>query len=82
MSSESTRTTNYHGDEISPRLKDYEPVAQSVPYGTEVESVLFDGYPQIVKAGRVTADLFREGGEGCNGSYAQWCAFGSRYLPS
>jgi len=49
MTSKSARTTIYHGDEIRPRLKDYKPFAQSVPYGTDVKGVYFDGYPQITK---------------------------------
>ena len=45
------RITIYNGDEIRPILPLSEnwPVAEPVPYGTDVEGVYFDGYPQIVK---------------------------------
>lgn len=44
-----TKTTVYNGDSIRIRLKDYEPMAQPVPYGTNLKGVYFDGYPQIQK---------------------------------
>ncbi len=44
-----TRASVYNGDSVRVRVKDYEPVAQPVPYGSNVDSVYFDGYPQIVK---------------------------------
>jgi uncharacterized protein len=43
------KPTIYHGDDIRPRLKDYKPFSQSVPYGTDIKGVYFEGYPQIVK---------------------------------
>lgn len=49
MSAVTSGPTIYHGDDIRPMLKNYKPVAQSVPSGTDVKDVLFDGYPQIVK---------------------------------
>jgi predicted acyl esterase len=39
----------YSGNAIRYNIKDYSPSAQPIPYGTSVEGVLFDGYPQIVK---------------------------------
>jgi len=46
-----TETTVYSGDSFSIRVpeKTDVPVAESVPYGTDVTGVYFDGYPQIVK---------------------------------
>jgi putative CocE/NonD family hydrolase len=44
-----TETTIYSGDEISIRVTGEKPAAHPVPYGTDVEGVYFDGYPQIVK---------------------------------
>ncbi len=49
MAAKPERTTIYHGDEIRPRIKDYKPFAQPVPYGTDIKGVFFDGYPQLVK---------------------------------
>lgn len=43
------RITIYHADDIRPRLKDYRPQAQPIPYGTNIQGVYFDGYPQITK---------------------------------
>ena len=39
----------YSGDSIKYTIKDYRPHAQPVPFGTNVQGVLFDGYPQVVK---------------------------------
>jgi predicted acyl esterase len=39
----------YSGDSIRINVKGYKPSPHSVAYGTNVEGVLFDGYPQIVK---------------------------------
>lgn len=36
-------------DSIAHKIKGFEPVAEAVPYGTDVDGVYFDGYPQIVK---------------------------------
>ena len=49
MDSKTTRVSIYRGDEIRPRLKDYKPFGQPVPYGSDVKGVFFDGYPQITK---------------------------------
>jgi predicted acyl esterase len=46
---ESDRTSIYHGDELRPRLRDYKPSAQAVPYGSDVQGTFFDGYPQLIK---------------------------------
>ena len=43
------RTVVYNRDSIRIRLKDYDPTAQSVPYGTNINGTYFDGYPQILK---------------------------------
>jgi predicted acyl esterase len=48
MDAKSERTTIHHGDEIRPRIKDYKPFAQPVPYGTDIKGVYFDGYPKLV----------------------------------
>jgi predicted acyl esterase len=39
----------YSGDSLNFNLKDYTPSPQQIPYGANVEGVLFDGYPQLVK---------------------------------
>jgi uncharacterized protein len=39
----------YNGDSVRVTVKGYKPVAQPIPYGTEVKGVYFDGYPQLVK---------------------------------
>jgi putative CocE/NonD family hydrolase len=39
----------YSGDAIRYNIKDYSPSPQTIPHGANVEGVLFDGYPQIVK---------------------------------
>lgn len=39
----------YTGDSVRINIKGYQPTAHPVPYGTKVEGMLFDGYPQIVK---------------------------------
>ena len=39
----------YSGDAARMTIKGYKPVPAPVPFGTPVEGVLFDGYPQIVK---------------------------------
>ena len=39
----------YNGDAIKLTVKGYVPSAQSVPYGTNVKGMYFEGYPQIVK---------------------------------
>ena len=39
----------YSGDSVRVTVKGYKPVAQAVPYGTDVKGIYFDGYPQIVK---------------------------------
>jgi len=49
MASKPTRVSIYHGDEVRPRLKDYKPFGQPIPYGTDVKGIFFDGYPQITK---------------------------------
>ncbi len=43
------RVSIFSGDSVAHRIKGYEPVAEAVPYGTDVEGRYFDGYPQIVK---------------------------------
>ena len=49
MSDWGIRQEIYSGDGIRLKVPGYHPVPQQVPYGTEVEGVYFDGYPQIVK---------------------------------
>ena len=39
----------YSGDSVRLTIKGYVPSPQSVPHGTNVKGVYFDGYPQIVK---------------------------------
>ena len=39
----------YTGDSVKVTIKGYMPSPQPVPHGTNVKSVYFDGYPQIVK---------------------------------
>ena len=46
---EQNKTSIYSGDSAEHRVKSFEPVAEPVPYGTDVEGKYFDGYPQIVK---------------------------------
>jgi len=46
-----TRASIYNGDSFKFRVKDYVPVTQQVPHGSNVEGVYFDGYPQIIKQG-------------------------------
>lgn len=41
--------STYSGDEAQIQGKNPMPVPSPVPFGTKVEGVLFDGYPQIVK---------------------------------
>jgi len=41
--------STYSGDSIRINVKGYKPAPHPVPYGTKVEGMLFDGYPQIVK---------------------------------
>ncbi len=43
------RQTTYSGDSLRYNLKDYSPFPQPVPFGQNVQGVLFDGYPQLVK---------------------------------
>ena len=43
------RVSIFSGDSVEHRIKGFEPVAEVVPYGTEVEGKYFDGYPQILK---------------------------------
>lgn len=46
----STPTSVYQGDSVNLSLKGYKPKATTVPYGSNVEGVYFDGYPQLEKA--------------------------------
>ena len=39
----------YSSDSTRVTVKGYKPVAQAVPYGTDVKGIYFDGYPQVVK---------------------------------
>ena len=39
----------YSGDSVKVRVQGHVPSPSPVPYGTDVEGVYFDGYPQIVK---------------------------------
>ncbi|WP_096700286.1 hypothetical protein [Magnetospirillum sp. 15-1] len=39
----------YSGDEAQVQIKGLKPAPHPVPFGTKVDGVLFDGYPQIVK---------------------------------
>jgi predicted acyl esterase len=39
----------YCGDSLRVRIKDYKPFPQTVPYGTNVQGIYFDGYPQLIK---------------------------------
>jgi hypothetical protein len=43
------RQSVFSGDSFRIRIKGYEPFPQKAPYGAEIEGVLFDGYPQLVK---------------------------------
>jgi|TARA_B100002003_G_scaffold10898_1_gene9350 hypothetical protein len=49
MGDENSRSSIYVGDSIRWTIEGYESTPQSVAYGTDVEGVFFDGYPQIVK---------------------------------
>jgi len=44
------RASIYLADEIQGVLSGFVPSAQAVPYGSDVEDVYFDGYPQIIKS--------------------------------
>ena len=44
-----TPTGVYKPDSIGLMIPGYEPQPQAVPYGTKVDGVYFDGYPQVVK---------------------------------
>jgi len=39
----------FSGDGYRLTVKDLDPVGESIPYGTDVKGVYYDGYPQIVK---------------------------------
>jgi len=39
----------YDGDDVAVRIKDYIAFNEPVPYGTDVDGVLFNGYPMIIK---------------------------------
>lgn len=45
----STPTSVYKPDEIGLMVPGYEPKAQAVPYGSKLDGVYFDGYPQLIK---------------------------------
>ena len=45
----STEVTIYLPDDINLLVPDYKPKPCPVPYGTDVEGMYFDGYPQIIK---------------------------------
>ena len=57
-------------DSIAHRIKGFEPVAEAVPYGTDVKGVYFDGYPQIVKETRPQPDY------GVRVEKTLWCPCG------
>lgn len=46
---DNSRVSIYSGSEIKAHVAGYTPQAQSVPYGTDVTGMYFDGYPQITK---------------------------------
>ena len=39
----------YNGDSVRLTVKGYVPVAEHIPFGTDVKGVYFNGYPQVVK---------------------------------
>jgi len=49
MKSKVDRQSIYSGDSIRVKIKGYKPFPQPIPFGTNVEGVHFDGYPQIIK---------------------------------
>ncbi|MHB0708088.1 CocE/NonD family hydrolase [Roseomonas mucosa] len=49
MSNQTTRGHIYKGDDLDFVIKGYVAKPQEVPFGTKVEGVLFDGYPQLIK---------------------------------
>jgi uncharacterized protein len=44
-----SRQSVYSGDSVRVNIKGYKPEPQRVPYGTKIDGLLFEGYPQIVK---------------------------------
>ena len=67
-------------DSIAHRIKGFEPVAEAVPYGTDVKGVYFDGYPQIVKENGSPAGLWCPGGKRHYGAHAGWRQASARCL--
>jgi predicted acyl esterase len=49
MNDPASRQSIYKADSIRLKVPGYRPSSQRVPYGTNVDGVLFDGYPQIVR---------------------------------
>jgi predicted acyl esterase len=49
LGNQTTRHEQYKSDNLKLVLEGYAPKAQQVPYGTKVDGIYFDGYPQILK---------------------------------
>ena len=49
MQNQTTRHEIYRSDELKFIQENYTAQPQKIPYGTDVEGVYFDGYPQIIK---------------------------------
>ncbi len=60
----------FTGDSVKINLKDYTPSGEPVPYGTNVDGVYFDGYPQLVKEEASRTQVRDKKGKGHNGCHA------------
>lgn len=58
MDKQTTRQKVYNADELVVQRKNQFATAEKVPYGTNVEGMYFDGYPEIIK-GEETQPVYR-----------------------